>query len=513
MSLGKNILLSILGLLLIFGFALLVWLSAEQKRTIEGQLLREAQGIYHYIVLTRLWVSEHGGVYVEEENGYRRFTPSDVVENLAREAENGFPVTFRMAVAGSANPRHVPNAFEDRAIDFLRRGDREVWEMERTETDVTFRYAGPLVFDNECVRCHAESEQRFRVAPSPEVLGCISVSIPADGPFAELARTRREYTLYCLAALGVLAVLLYGMVRSHVLVPLRALSEVSQRIRSGDYTVRVSVRKGPEWRELGESFNEMLDAIADRRQSLEGEVERTVTDLKKAYQELSEISRYRSEFFAHVTHDLKTPITAIKGAVEVLGKKTGGEGGEYLDIIQRNASKLSKMVQDLLDSSRIESKGLELDLEERDLAEVVEDAILMVTPLAWEKKIAIRYDVPHEPHVFPIDSQRMEQAVSNLLSNAIKFSPAGSEVWVQLESSGSETIVSVEDFGSGIPESERELVFQKFFRRSGEKASEGIGLGLAIAKGIIEAHGGRIWISDPDHPGTVFHFALKRKDT
>jgi len=364
MSLGKKVLLSIVGMLLIFGFALLVWLSAEQKRTIEGQLLREAQGIYHYLVLTRLWVSEHGGVYIEEENAFRRLTPSDVVEDLAREAENGFPVTFRMAVADSANPRHVPDAFEVRAIDLLRRGDREVWKTEWTETDVTFRYAGPLVFDNECVRCHGESVKGFCGAPSREVLGCISVSLPADGPFAELARTRRDYTLYCLAALGLLAVLLYAMVRSYVLVPLRTLSEASQRVRSGDYTVRVCLKKGPEWRELGESFNDMLDSVSGQRKGLENEIDRAVTDLKKAYQELSEISCYRSEFFAHVTHDLKTPITAIKGAAEVLGKKTGGEGGEYLDIIHRNASKLSKMVQDLLDSSRIESKGLELDLEE-----------------------------------------------------------------------------------------------------------------------------------------------------
>ena len=138
----------------------------------------------------------------------------------------------------------------------------------------------------------------------------------------------------------------------------------------------------------------------------------------------------------------------------------------------------------------------------------------MANPLAWEKKIKILCEIPKKPIMFSFDKERIQQVILNLLSNAIKFSPFGKEIKVIVKSQDDQIIISIEDFGPGIPKEEWPLVFQKFYRykkkfyRYKNMKGEGLGLGLAICKGIVEAHGGRIWITQPEHAGIVFNVSL-----
>jgi len=238
-------------------------------------------------------------------------------------------------------------------------------------------------------------------------------------------------------------------------------------------------------------------------------LKRAVSDLSLAYDDLRRMEKFKSDFFSNITHDLKTPITAIKGASDILAKKLRDEEyGPYVEILKRNVTRLSSMVRDLLDCARLESGELELNKEQLDLAEVVEDAVLMVQPLAWENQIEIEYDPPDEPYYVIADRARIEQAISNLLANAIKFSDKGAKVIVRLAHKDGQVVMSVEDFGPGIPQSEQKMVFKKFYRRSREKGSDGLGLGLAIARGVVEAHEGKIWISQPDHQGVIMNISL-----
>ncbi len=216
--------------------------------------------------------------------------------------------------------------------------------------------------------------------------------------------------------------------------------------------------------------------------------------MKSAFDELMRTEKYKADFFTNITHDLKTPITAIKGAIELLKRKCSEQGSTYLDILQRNTEKLSSMVQDLLDCSRLESGELQLNIQEADLAEVLEDAILMAMPLAWRKNIDLEYKVMDQPCIAAIDVKRMEQVIINLLSNAIRFSPKGEKVEITLQRQGDFWEVKVQDRGPGIPPEEIDLVFKKFFHRDDNVQGTGMGLGLAIAKGIVEAHKGRIGV-------------------
>ncbi len=473
-----------------------------------SELRHQALGIYHYIVLTRQWISSKGGVYIKENDEFERITPSAFTKALADFAARRVPYRLKIAVNNAQDPDHLPTEFEKQAILQFEKGEATVFSrLVQNDGHIWFNYAAPLVFENECVNCHSKKI-------TTEVLGCISVSFPADTIYCAVTETKRTFTAYLVVSLVLMLSLLYLMLRKLVIAPLKSLKESSDRIEQGQLDVRVDLDASEEWAKVAGSFNRMVESLANQQKRLECEVEKAVSELSKAYEDLKQVERYKSEFFSNITHDLKTPITAIKGATELLEKRLDDtpKVRAYLDIQKRNVQKLSAMVEDLLDCARIESGGLELHTEETDLAEVVEDAILMVTPIAMGKGVEIRYDVPRESMVAPVDRVRLEQAISNLLSNAIKFSPKGYPVEVRLVAEDNNALISVEDYGPGISEEEQERVFQKFFRRSNEKASEGMGLGLAIAKGIVEAHGGRIWVSQPQHQGVILNISLPLND-
>ena len=305
------------------------------------------------------------------------------------------------------------------------------------------------------------------------------------------------------------------MLRRFVIAPLNTLKDASDQIEQGNLDIKIELKASKEWEKVAHSFNRMITSLANQQRTLKHEVEKAVEKLSKAYEELKQVEKYKSDFFSNITHDLKTPITAIKGATELIYKKYGDNPDikPYLEIQNRNIKKLSNMVENLLDCAKIEAGKLELSLEETDISEVIEDAIVMLMPIAWEKKVKLEYSPPQEPISLLIDRNRIEQAISNLLSNAIRFSPEDMPVEITLYKDKQDIKITIEDYGPGIPEEEWEQVFMKFFRRAGEKASEGIGLGLAIVKGIVEAHGGRVWISKPKHRGTAFIISLPFRNT
>ncbi len=282
--------------------------------------------------------------------------------------------------------------------------------------------------------------------------------------------------------------------------------KASREIEQGNLNVRVNLATNDEWEVLSQCFNNMLDSLVKHQEKLEEKIREATKELHMAYEELKKTEKFRSEFFSNITHDLKTPVTALKGAIDLAARK-GQIDQRYLEIIRKNIEKLSKMIKDLLDCAKLESGQMELLKEENDLITVIRDATFLVAPLAQEKQIQIVFEPQKDSIFLSFDYEKIQQVLSNLLTNAIKFSPSGSKVIIRAENLSSKSVVSIEDFGPGIPEEDWHNVFKKFYQAS-KKAREGIGLGLAICKGIVEAHGGRIWVSKPDHQGIIFHFEL-----
>ncbi len=501
-KLENKILFWIIVILGVFGVVLLYWQGRQYQKAGLNQLRQQARGIYHYVVLTRELISGWKGVYIQKDDAFVRKTPSEFTADLASFAGSNAPFSIKIAVTGSTSPAHRPDRFEQNAIQRMKvQGETEVWKIFEDEDRYRFRYAGPLIFENECQGCHSS-------IPSTKLVGCISIGINATRFFHNLQKDARFFAIYMVFALVITAFLLWFMLRNYVISPVRQLNNAAELVRNGRLDVSVNLTASTEWKRVGENFNNMVQALAKRQNQLEKEAQEALERMKSAFEELKKTEKYKADFFTNITHDLKTPITAIKGAVGILERRCS-EGATYLNILQRNTEKLSSMVQDILDCSRLESGEMQLNLQEADLTEVLEDAILMSMPLAWKKDVKLDYKVPDHPCLARIDVKRMEQVIINLLSNAIKFSPRGETVEIRLGWKKDFWKVTIEDRGPGIQPDEVELVFEKFFHRDDNVQGAGMGLGLAIARGIVEAHSGHIGVrTDMDKPGCCFYFTV-----
>jgi signal transduction histidine kinase len=226
-----------------------------------------------------------------------------------------------------------------------------------------------------------------------------------------------------------------------------------------------------------------------------------------------ELERLKDEFVATVSHELRTPLTSMMGFLEMLRDGDAGDltddQARFVTIVYRNSERLQRLVGDLLFVARLDANGLELELGEVALDDVVRDVAESTTALVRSRDL----DLVIEPGAVPPlegDRERVAQVVTNLISNAVKFTPPGGRVVTRTATDGDLAVVEVEDTGIGIPEAEQSHLFERFFRSSTatEQAIPGTGLGLVIAKAIVEAHGGRIRVRSEAGVGTCFRVEL-----
>jgi PAS domain S-box-containing protein len=228
-----------------------------------------------------------------------------------------------------------------------------------------------------------------------------------------------------------------------------------------------------------------------------------------------EIDRMKSDFINLVSHELRTPLTSIIGFVSlILDGKTGAineKQKDSLNRVQRQSKRLAALITDLLDISRIESGRIQMKQEPISLMEVATQRIEEIRPQADAKSIRLSLIAPERLPQMIGDEERIGQVFTNLIGNAIKFTPEQGEVVVKIKVDGNLLHVEVIDTGPGIPIEERQKVFDKFYQLSDvhTRPQGGSGLGLAITKGIIEEHGGTLWVDDGDHGiGSNFQFVL-----
>ncbi len=231
---------------------------------------------------------------------------------------------------------------------------------------------------------------------------------------------------------------------------------------------------------------------------------------------LRELNRLRSELIANVSHELRTPLGLIKIFCTTLlredvefDRKTQRE---FLHDIEQEADKLETIVDNLLDLSRMEDRRLRLDKRPTDVGQLARE-VMEAIKLEMETQLTEHrfvHDFPPDPLVATVDPKRIEQVLRNLLNNAIKYSPEGGTITVQGRGDERQILVSVSDQGMGIPSEDLERVFERFYRVENElsRRVRGAGLGLAVCRGIVEAHGGHIWVESTLGVGSTFYFTL-----
>jgi signal transduction histidine kinase len=230
-------------------------------------------------------------------------------------------------------------------------------------------------------------------------------------------------------------------------------------------------------------------------------------------EKLRELDRLKDEFVGLVSHDLRTPLTSISGYVELLqSDETGALNEEqrgFLAIVARNADRLLRLINDLLFVARLQAGRLELDVSEVQVAELAEHAIATASPPAEAKGLKLTFERVGDTTVFG-EADRLSQLLDNLVSNAVKFTPEGGLVSVRVVAEPDAVVIEVADSGIGIPASEQERLFDRFFRASTAVSRQipGTGLGLHIARAIVDAHSGRIAVSSNEDLGTTFRVEL-----
>jgi signal transduction histidine kinase len=346
-------------------------------------------------------------------------------------------------------------------------------------------------------------------------LGTISIRARLDDIRAALAQYAAVSLTALLLALAVASVLL-ARFQHAVTGPVTDLANLMEGVsRDKDYARRAGGQGPDELASLARSFNEMLAAIQDRDHDLA----RSLAELQNANRKLKDLDRLKSDFISTVSHELRTPITSVKAFVElILIKPNMPEPRKraLLEIVNDESDRLSRLIGDLLDLSRIESGSMRWRDEEVALREVIETAISGIVPLAQKKGLTIERSDESDLPALRVDRDRVLQVVTNLLSNAVKFTPPGGRIAVLTRRTGPPDAieVSVTDSGPGIPAEELPRIFEKF-HRAGDvltNSVEGTGLGLAISRQIVEHYGGRMWATSEEGKGSVFTFTLPYRE-
>ncbi len=229
--------------------------------------------------------------------------------------------------------------------------------------------------------------------------------------------------------------------------------------------------------------------------------------------ELRRLERVRRDFVANITHELKTPLTAIQGFAETLlaGALDDRKNRErFLEIIRDHAQRLARLTDDLLKLSLIEAGKLELEIQPVAVAELMDSCVATAQIKAQGKQLLLRADCPAGLPAARGDRSRLAEVLQNLLDNAVQYTPAGGRIIVRARVDEGAVVITVADTGIGIPQAEQERIFERFYRVDAARSREagGTGLGLAIARHIVEAHGGRIWAESTVGQGSDFHFSV-----
>jgi Signal transduction histidine kinase len=271
--------------------------------------------------------------------------------------------------------------------------------------------------------------------------------------------------------------------------PILLLKEKTKEVAKGRYPQPSNIPSPPEIRDLATAFNTMCERL------------RELDDMKR-------------DFISHVSHKLRTPLTAIQEASSMLldGVFTRAPEREYelFSIIKEECKRLIDEVNRILDLSRMEAGMMDYHFETSGIIPIIRKIVLKLTPLAQKKGVDFQMNLRDKLPLVRMDQERITQVVEELLGNALKFTAEGGKITISaLTNKEGMLEVSVSDTGCGIPKDELERVFDKFKRIEGVRAAErGTGLGLSIAKHIITVHGGQIWAGSEPGKGSVFSFTL-----
>ncbi|MBI2305627.1 MAG: HAMP domain-containing protein [Chloroflexi bacterium] len=281
------------------------------------------------------------------------------------------------------------------------------------------------------------------------------------------------------------AVLLGLLLTRYITRPLTRVTAAAQAIARGDLSQRVTVSSGDEIGELGAAFNAMAETLAMNE-------------------------KQRRQMVADIAHELRTPLSIIQGNLEAMVDGFVPPNREQLSSLHQESQFLSRLVSDLRELSLMEAGQLKMEKSSTDLGTVIQRSVEKVSLQGASKNISLEIDMP--PLLAPVlaDAHRLEQVLGNLLDNALRHTPSGGKISLKVNTEGRNHVVSISDTGHGIAAADLPFVFDRFYRadKSRSRATGGSGIGLAVVKQLVQAHGGKVWVESQEGKGSTFYFSL-----
>jgi histidine kinase len=325
------------------------------------------------------------------------------------------------------------------------------------------------------------------------VMGDSGTGMDMNADLFENFRTAVNESL-SLAAISsfIVAIVVSLLVSRRVVAPIDEMMRVSQRIAEGDYIKRVKI-----------SLPKNLDDL--------DELAQLAISINKMAEQLEKTETMRTQLIGDVAHELRTPLSTIKGYMEGLIDGVLSAENETFQQVHLETTRLQGLVDDLQELSRVESGAYDLDIQRLIVAKLVEFTEKRISRQFEEKGVKLQVEIPEKLPGVMADEDRIGQVLLNLVGNGLQYTPPGGEVNARAWSENDEVFVAIEDTGIGIPKEHLPHIFSRFYRvdKSRARVSGGSGIGLTISKHIVEAHNGRIWAESPGRDqGSTFFFTL-----
>ncbi|TVP98034.1 MAG: sensor histidine kinase [Balneolaceae bacterium] len=303
-------------------------------------------------------------------------------------------------------------------------------------------------------------------------------------------------TLFIIGSVLLLGIFTGLFVFRNVTGRIEIMKQKVTKFERGELNERIPVSGNDEIAELSTCFNRMADTIVDNME------------------EIKKTDKLRRELIANVSHDLRSPLASIQGYLETIqlrGEKiTKAEYKQYIETVIGNTRKLNKMIDDLFELSKLDAGNVRPNLEKVSVAELVQDLVLQFKPIAEKKGIELEVVFPKTPNaLITADMSLLNRAITNLIDNAIKHTPEGGKVSIISTQNGKDIVIEIIDTGVGISADDIPLVFDRFYQVDKSRSNNtGAGLGLAIARKILQLHGAEIVVNSVENKGTTFRVAI-----
>ncbi|WP_245867623.1 Sensor histidine kinase RcsC [Sporomusa silvacetica DSM 10669] len=523
----------------------LLWNIRQYNFQAELEMKEKAEVIAQQLIATRSFIARKQDLINANYDGgydFKHLNPAAVGKGIG-EIFNGYSgYKFKQTRPIVRDPYNAPDNFEIEAMKQLAadKNLKELWGYDEIDGNRVFRYLVPLYYDESCLSCHGKPVGLNDISgyakegfSSGEFAGSISVVFPM-ARFEAAQRTNiSSQIVFILFMVFVSIGLTYLMMEHIIIMPIRELTGKVAELGRGNLSAQLTeIQTYDEMRSLAEEFNTMASKLNELYNGLEEKVTERTALLSEANQrlleqgsklqamnaKLTETDRLKSEFLAVMSHELRTPLTAIIAFAEILlaeGETLSSLQQEYLQDIFESGHQLLSQINDILNMSKIEAGLAKINCNQIDIKEVLNHLMHSISPLVSKNRLTFIVDISADIPNIVADREKVIHIFRNLISNAIKFTSNGGEITISAalvndQEKVPEVVVKIQDTGIGINQEDQKYIFDKFRQVDSAESREypGSGLGLALARNLVEMHGGRIWVESEVGRGSTFTFVL-----